>query len=356
MNIPSRTLSPEEFLEEADKGAVILDVRAPSEYEEGHITDAISWPLFSDDERSEIGTLYKQKSKVDAIEKGLEYIGPKMVDMARYGRNLYEAQTTNHPLLIHCWRGGMRSQSVAWLLRTSGVPAIVLDGGYKAFRSYARAQFDLPLNLAVIGGLTGSAKTEVIRELGKMERVIDLEGMAKHFGSAFGNLEGLKQPTSKQFSNDLYHVLRKMDAWGEEERPIWVENESRTIGKVNLPEPFYTQMINSSCYEMVRTEEDRVEHLVNMYGEIDTRLLAGAFKKISPKLGGQNAQEALTALDRQDLRSAARIALVYYDKTYTHGLSKRNNIKRESVDCRGLSPVACAQHLSQYLTNKICNA
>ena len=161
-------------------------------------------------------------------------------------------------------------------------PAIVLDGGYKAFRSWCKSTIRFAVKPCCYWWINRICKTEVIRELGQMERVIDLEGMAKHFGSAFGNLEGLKQPTSKQFSNDLYHVLRKMDAWGEEERPIWVENESRTIGKVNLPEPFYTQMINSPCYEMVRTEEDRVEHLVNMYGEIDTRLLAGAFKKSQP--------------------------------------------------------------------------
>lgn len=355
MNIPSRTFTPHEFLEEADKGAIILDVRAPLEYDEGHITGAISWPLFSDDERSEIGTLYKQKSQVDAIEKGFEIIGPKMVEMTRYGRNLFESQPHSHPLLVHCWRGGMRSQSVAWLLRSSGVPAIVLEGGYKAFRSFARSHYDKPINLAVLGGLTGSAKTEVIREFGDEERVIDLEGMARHFGSAFGNLEGHKQPTSKQFSNDLFHELWKMDAWGENSRPIWVENESRTIGKVNLPEPFYSQLVNSTCYEMLRTEDDRVNHLVNMYGDIDTTLLAGAFEKISPKIGGQNAQAALAALDEGDLHSAARIALVYYDKTYSYGLKKRINMKRETVDCKGLTPSACAQHLSQFLTNKISN-
>ena len=355
MNIPSRTFTPHEFLEEADKGAIILDVRAPLEYDEGHITGAISWPLFSDDERSEIGTLYKQKSQVDAIEKGFEIIGPKMVEMTRYGRNLFESQTHSHPLLVHCWRGGMRSQSVAWLLRSSGVPAIVLEGGYKAFRSFARSQFDKPLNLAVLGGFTGSAKTDVINELRKLEgeKVLDLEGMARHFGSAFGNLEQHDQPTSKQFSNDLYARLRELDAWGDCPRPIWVENESRTIGKVNLPEPFYGQIINSTCLEMLRTGEDRVDHLVNMYGDIDVSLLAGAFKKITPKLGGQHAATALDALEKGDLATAARIALVYCDKTYSHGLTKRGEVNRISVDCKGLAPSECAVHLSEFLSNYI---
>ena len=152
MVIPPRILEPNDFLNEAEKGGIILDVRAPSEYAEGHITGAKSWPLFSDDERAEIGTLYNQKSKNLAVEKGFEIIGPKMVDMARYANDLYMSTGTNRPLLIHCWRGGMRSQSVAWLLRTYGVPTIILDGGYKAYRSFARSQFDKPLNLAVLGG------------------------------------------------------------------------------------------------------------------------------------------------------------------------------------------------------------
>ena len=353
MVIPSRTLTTSGFLNEADKGGIVIDVRAPIEYAEDHIPGAISWPLFSDAERSVIGTLYKQKGKEKAIEKGFEIIGPKMAEMARYGRKLFESQTTKYPLLIHCWRGGMRSQSVAWLLRTASIPAIVLDGGYKAYKSHARSMYDKPLNLAILGGLTGSAKTDVIGELGKIkgERIVDLEGMAKHFGSAFGNLDGHEQPSSKQFSNLLFSRLREIDAWGENPRPIWVENESRTIGKVNLPEPFYTQMIKSTCFEMERTEDDRVNHLVQMYGDIDSSLLAGAFKRITPKIGLQNASQAQNALDQGDLATAAKIALVYYDKTYSHGLKKRTVFNRTPVNCKGLSPKDCAIHLSKFLTD-----
>ncbi len=355
MVIPPRTLRASEFLYEADKGGIVIDVRSPIEFSEDHIPGAVSWPLFLDSERSELGTIYKQKSKELAIEKGFEIIGPKMADMARYGRNLFEAQTNKLPLLIHCWRGGMRSQSVAWLMRTAGVPAIVLEGGYKAYKSYARTMYEKPLNLAILGGLTGSAKTDVIRELANIdgERTVNLEGMAKHFGSAFGNLEEHDQPSSKQFSNNLFARLRQIDAWGTHKRPIWVENESRTIGKVNLPEPFYSQMVKSPCFEMSRTDKDRVDHLVQMYGDIDVKLLSNAFKRITPKLGGANAKVALEALDGGDLHSAARIALVYYDKTYSHGLKKRSDVIREQIDCEGLTPLECAQHLNEYLTNYI---
>lgn len=364
MVIPPRILNPSEFIDASEKGGIILDVRSPSEFLEGHITGAISWPLFSDDERAQIGTLYKQKSREMAIDLGLELIGPRMAEMAKYGRGLFESQvdsegnTVRYSILVHCWRGGMRSESVAWLFRTAGIPAVVLEGGYKAFREFARTEFDRPINFAVLGGLTGSAKTETLSELAMIEgeTVIDLEGMAKHYGSAFGNLEEHAQPTTKQFSNDLFSVLRTANAWGnngDRLRPIWIENESRSIGSVVMPEPIFFQLIHSRCFEMLRTDKDRVRHLVGMYGDLDINLLALAFKKIAPKLGSDNATKALEALSHNDLATAASIALVYYDKTYAHGLTKRSEVLRTEVDCQNLSPKECSTHLSSFLTNFI---
>ena len=365
MVIHARTLPTSKFLIEADRGGVILDVRSPGEFESGHIKGAVSWPLFTNSERAEIGTLYKQKSREKAVDMGLGIIGPKMQEMAQWGRALFENQTapdgsaSRNSLLVHCWRGGMRSESVAWLLRTAGVPAVVLEGGYKAFRTHARAEFDRKIHFSVLGGLTGSAKTDTLIELSKIpgESVIDLEGMARHFGSAFGNLEEHSQPTTEQFSNDLFADLRSFNAWNDflphRTRPIWVENESRSIGIVDLPEPIFRQLIASRCFEMKRTDDDRIGHLVQMYGEIDNDLLASAFQRISPKLGGQNADDALAALSQGDLATAARIALVYYDKTYAHGLTKRDPALRTDVDCRQLTPAACALHLSSFLTDFI---
>lgn len=356
MVIPQRKLQPSEFLIESDRGGLMVDVRAPGEYEEGHITGAVSWPLFSDEERAEIGTLYKQQCREEAVLRGLELIGPRMKEMAEYGRKLYE-ENDNKPLLIYCWRGGMRSQSVGWLLRTAGVPAFIMDGGYKAFRSHARVLFDEPIDFVVLGGYTGSAKTDVLKEIDKLpgEDVIDLEGMAKHFGSAFGNLEGITQPTSKQFSNDLFHRLRSIGAWGDRDRPIWIENESRTIGRVDMPEPIFSQLLRSPCFEMQRTLKDRTSHLVSMYGDIDRSLLADAFSRISPKLGGQHANEAIESLNQGNIERAAEIALVYYDKTYMHGLEKRQETNRVEVDCRNLNPVDSAIYLSEFLNKYLQN-
>ncbi|MAU75885.1 MAG: tRNA 2-selenouridine(34) synthase MnmH [Crocinitomicaceae bacterium] len=363
MSIPSRTMSPEDFLFQVDKGSIVLDVRSPAEFLEGHIQGAISWPLFSNDERAQIGTLYKQRSREDAVDLGLDLIGPRMKEMAQYARHLFESQSSSdgskvrHALLIHCWRGGMRSESVAWLLRTAGIPSVVLEGGYKAFRTYARTQFDRRINFAVLGGLTGSAKTETLHELSKLpdESVIDLEGLARHFGSAFGNLDAHVQPTTQQFSNDLYAALRALNAWNDftpkRTRPIWIENESRSIGLVDLPEPIFSQIISSHCFEMMRTDDDRVHHLVKMYGEIDSELLTSAFKRIRLKLGAENASKAISSLQDGNLDIAARIALVYYDKTYAHGLKKRDVSLRTHVNCENLTPPECAQHLNACLTD-----
>lgn len=365
MIIPPRSLSSSQYINEAERGGIILDVRSPGEFDQGHILGALSWPLFSNSERAEIGTLYKQKSREKAVDLGLHIIGPKMMEMAQRGRSLFEGQTSSasspsrKPLLIYCWRGGMRSESVAWLLRTAGVPTVVLEGGYKAFRTYARSEFDRKIDFVVLGGLTGSAKTDTLLELSKIpgESVIDLEGIAKHYGSAFGNLGGRVQPTAEQFSNNLFSHLRSVNAWNDNSprrtRPIWVENESRSIGVVDMPEPIFSQLISSRCFEMNRTDKDRVNHLVHMYGDIDKELLASAFQRISPKLGGQNAKDALAALSQGDLATAARIALVYYDKTYAHGLTKRDLALRTDVDCRGLTPPECALYLSSCLTDFI---
>ena len=365
MVIPARTLSAEEFLLKADKGGIILDVRSPAEFLDGHITGAISWPLFSNEERAQIGLLFKRRSREDAVDLGLEIIGPRMKELAQYGRKLYESQTSSdgsvvrNSLFIYCWRGGMRSESIAWLLRTAGVPTIVLAGGYKAFRSYARSQFDRNIDFIVLGGMTGSAKTATLHELEKLpgESIVDLEGMARHFGSAFGNLSEHAQPTTQQFSNDLYADLRSLNAWNDysphRTRPIWIENESRSIGTVDLPEPIYGQLLSSRCFEMMRTTDDRVNHLVSMYGESDTHLLAASFKRIMPKLGGDNANAAIAALSEGKLDVAARIALVYYDKTYAHGLTKRDVSLRVEVNCEKLTPLMCAQHLHQFLTDFI---
>ena len=343
MAVPERKVGPEEFLAGAkESGALLLDARSPAEFADGHIPGARSFPLFDNAERAEIGTLYKQVGREQAVERGLEFIGPRMAQMVREAKALFAEHDGRRPIHLYCWRGGMRSGSMGWLFRTAGLPVVLLEGGYKAYKQMLPEYMARPWPLVRVGGYTGSAKTAVLQELAHAgEQVVDLEGLARHFGSAFGNLEGHPQPSSEHFRNLLAEALDGLDA----NRRIWVENESRRIGKVHLPEPFYQRMIACPALEMLRSADDRVDHLVDMYGAFDVALLRDAFEAIRAELGGQETEEALAALDVEDLAKAARIALAYYDRTYEHGLQKRAGDRRHPVDCAGVSLRDCAARL-----------
>lgn len=350
MPIPEHIMTPEEFLAAAERGGVVLDVRAPKEYAAGHLPGAVSFPLFTDEERARVGTAYKQESKQVAVDLGLELVGPKLRDMAARARALFEAQDTRTPLLVYCWRGGMRSGSVDWLLRTAEVPSARCQGGYKACRAVLRATFQTARPYVVLGGMTGTAKTDVIHALAdQKERTLDLEGMAHHFGSSFGNLDAHPQPSTEQFSNDLAWALRALDRDGHD-GPVWVENESRSIGWVQMPENFHKRLRSAPVLELERTEEDRIAHLLSMYGEADEEALVQAFERIRTKLGGQHANAAVAHVREGNLAEAARIALVYYDKTYRHGLDKREQMR--AVQALGLNPAdtadACRDAHSQW--------
>lgn len=332
-------MNAEAFLAAA-RESVVLDVRSPSEHAQGHLPGAISFPLFLDEERAVVGKTYKQVGQTEAIETGLGIVGSKLQALANRARELFAAQASPRPLLLYCWRGGMRSGSVDWLLRTAGIPTVLCDGGYKACRSHFNHVLEAPRPYVVVGGMTGSAKTEVLQALRNQEaQVLDLEGLAKHFGSAFGNLEAHAQPSTEQFTNLLAWQLMVLDGQASA-RPIWVENESRQIGRIHVPEMFHKQLREAPVLELERTEEDRVTHLLSMYGDASSEALIAAFERIRDKLGGQHAQAAVAHVKEGDLAAAARIALVYYDKTYRHGLDQRDLMR--AVDARGLTPDAVA--------------
>jgi tRNA 2-selenouridine synthase len=312
-------LEADEFLKQSLNG-VVLDVRSPAEFLSGHIPGAISFPLFTDEERKEVGPIYKQQGKESAIELGLEIVGPKLKFFVQQAREY----ATNRPLYLHCWRGGMRSNSMAWLLRTAGINVYTLTGGYKAYRKHLLSYLTNSFRLLVLGGETGSGKTEVIQALrDKKEQVIDLEALANHKGSSFGSIGQLQQPTTEQFTNLLFYELSKLDA----SKPIWVEDESRMIGTVNIPEEFFLQMSKAPLLVMQVPVAWRVTNLVKGYGEANKELLVSAFKRIQKKLGGQHLISALQALDENDLETAAVIALRYYDKAYRFGLQTKVNSK-----------------------------
>ncbi|MFM9944698.1 MAG: tRNA 2-selenouridine(34) synthase MnmH [Bacteroidia bacterium] len=310
------SLSVNDFLLASSQG-IILDVRSPGEYQHGHIPNAISFPIFTDEERAIVGTLYKQKGKTDAILKGLEIVGPKLKGLAEKALGL----SNGNPLNIHCWRGGMRSSSMAILLQTAGIECSILKGGYKAYRNYFLSEFEKPWNFKVIGGKTGSGKTRVLAELKRMgEQVIDLEALAHHKGSAFGRIGELPQPTSEQFGNNLYAALQTYSI----EKNIWVEDESHTIGTVFIPSEFYKNYRNSPLLVLDIPFDERLNYLMEIYGRFDASEIKEAFERITRKLGGQHVNAAIEMINTGDLKSAAAIALKYYDKTYVYGLENKD--------------------------------
>lgn len=334
----------------------LIDVRTPAEFAKGRIPHAHNIPLFSDDERAVVGTTYKQVGRHSAILEGLDIVGPKMRQLVEAAQEIVgEPVETPEPttsldegelpdLIVHCWRGGMRSGSVGWLYENFGWRVAVLEGGYKAYRTWALEMFERPWDLMTIGGRTGSAKTEVLHALDELgEQVVDLEGLANHRGSAFGALNLPDQPAQQTFENELALVLEGLDM----ERRIWVEDESRMIGYCAVPHEFMKRKGASPMVVLDVPLETRLDHLVSIYGEADLSGLAASFGAIEERLGHQRLDAALAALDDDDLRTAAYHALDYYDRAYDHGIAKRDADRVHTVETEGVDPVTTAKRLHQ---------
>jgi tRNA 2-selenouridine synthase len=303
----------------------ILDVRSPSEYAHAHMKNAHSLPLFSDEERKVVGTAYKQQGKQPAIKLGLNYFGVKMAKMVGEVEALLAAspEPNNKVVLVHCWRGGMRSAGVAWLLDLYGYTVYTLAGGYKAYRNWVLAQFTLPYKFKVLGGFTGSGKTETLHALQVLkEPIIDLEGLAHHKGSAFGNLGQPEQPSQEQFENLLAQLLFKISASAPD---IWVEDESRRIGLVNIPASLFEQMRKSKVYFLDIPFSERLQFILKGYGKFEKDKLMTAIMRIKKRLGGLETKTAINFIIEDDIESSFNVLLTYYDKLYLKGAYNREN-------------------------------
>jgi len=297
----------------------VIDVRSPSEFSQGHIPGAINTPLFGDAERKIVGTTYKQVNKEAAMYAGLEFAGKKLVKLAKEGEKI---AGKNKILLVYCWRGGMRSKSMVWLFETLGLTCFLLEGGYKSYRRFVREEFSKSLKLNVIGGCTGSGKTDILRHLKeKGEQVIDLEGQAHHKGSAFGALGESNQPSTEQFENELCEKLSTLDR----SRKVWIEDESRNVGKCVIPGELYTRMRESEMIFLDIPREKRANYLVKHYAEYKPDALKACVLKIQKKLGGDRTKEAIESIDKEDFYKTAMLTLYYYDKAYMHSLDKNHD-------------------------------
>ncbi|MBK8515201.1 MAG: tRNA 2-selenouridine(34) synthase MnmH [Saprospiraceae bacterium] len=336
-------LTTEDFLLRS-QNCLVLDVRSPGEFEHAHLPGAKSIPLFSDDERAVVGTVYKQNSREAAIKTGLDYFGPKMKEIIEEVEKLLKTGLfkDRQSVFVYCWRGGMRSAGVAWLLDLYGFKVHTMKGGYKSFRNWTLTQFEKKYPFRLIGGYTGSGKTFLLHQLiHKGYRVIDLEGLASHKGSAFGNIGMPDQPSQEMFENILaWELFKKSDT----NESIWMEDESQRIGAVNIPGSLWRTMLTSPVFFMEIPFEERLNFIVEEYGNLDRTRLTDAVFRIKKRLGGLEMQNAVNYLATGDIKDAFRILLKYYDKFYHKSLHKKPNwpdqVKQILCD-----EVNAAQHL-----------
>ncbi len=314
-----------EFLNLRDKGILVVDVRTPAEFSESHIPKAFNIPLFTDDERVIVGTKYKKSNREAAVMQGLDFVGPKLTSYIKALRK----QPNRKDVLIHCWRGGMRSSSMAWLFDLYGYNVKVLKGGYKAYRKHVISGFETKVPLIVVGGMTGSGKSEILHALkSKGKQIIDLEGIANHKGSAFGALGQDIQPTTSQFQNNLFEIWRLLDY----DKPIWIEDESANIGKVSLPKELFNQIRESKLVLIELDKEIRIKRLIIEYAIFSEDELIQSVNRISKRLGDKHTQLCIDAIKNKDYHLVADLTLNYYDKAYRNGLSKRDKDSISTIE------------------------
>lgn len=360
--MPVKQIDIEEFLKRSQE-LPVFDVRSPSEFAHAHIPGALSLPLFSDEQRKIIGTAYKQESRETAVNHGLNYFSDRMKIIpgeALNSLNNWEKKTKDSAgsssaatpgFLIHCWRGGMRSEAVAWLLSLYGYRVYILKGGYKAFRNWALQQFEKAYSIKVLGGFTGSGKTEILNEMRRRGKsIIDLEKLANHKGSAFGYLGEKPQPKQEMFENLLACELSKVNhscennysngnGYTQITKPeIWVEDESRNIGSLNIPGPFWAKMRSSRLFFLEIPFDSRLDFITSTYGVFQKDELTNSIKQIEKKLGGLQAKRAINFLLENKRKECFAILLQHYDKLYKKSLMKRENVELilQNVECEAV--------------------
>jgi tRNA 2-selenouridine synthase len=298
------------------KEAVFIDVRSPGEFAGDHILGAVNLPILTDEERHEVGLIYKQVCQKEAIEKGMEFYEKKIPAMTKFVEDFKDKT-----IVIYCWRGGMRSEVITTLFESLGFKTYQLKGGYKTYRALVLeklTEFKLKPKLIVLNGLTCTGKTALLQ---KLPNSIDLEGLAQHRGSLYGAV-GLKPRTQKMFDTLLLKQLKELN----NEKFIFIEGESRRIGNLMIPESLWKEMLKGTNVYVERDLPIRVKETVKEYFS-NEKMIEG-IKKVSESLwrviSKKKKEEMLQALENKEYEKAAEILLTdYYDPLYNHSLKKK---------------------------------
>ena len=317
----------------------VVDVRSELEFGQGHIRGAVNIPILNNIERVAVGTDYKNKGQAEAIRTGFRLVGPRFLEIINHADLVSGGKET----LVHCWRGGMRSSNFCQIVGMAKISTHQLKGGYKTYREKAQRSYQLPMRLRVIGGCTGSGKSQILRALAlRGEQILDLETLASHKGSVFGGLTLPPQPTTEQFQNDLFEEILKLDLT----RRVWIEDESLAVGKIFLPEDFWKQLSSAPVYQMDVEKNVRIQRLVDEYGLADKEAFLDAMTKIMKKLGGQNFKTAKQKLFDGDMHATIEILLNYYDKAYRTGLANKQERIKANLSWDGVDAAAFAGELA----------
>jgi tRNA 2-selenouridine synthase len=327
----------------------VIDARSPAEFALDHIPGAINCPVLNDEERRIVGTLYVQTGAFEARR-----IGGAMVaaNLARHLSTCFADKGPKWKPLVYCWRGGMRSGSMVTWLRLVGWDAQQLAGGYKSFRHHVVVQLEAlcaTLNLRIICGATGSAKTRVLQALAdRGEQVLDLEDYASHKGSLLGALPGRPQPSQKHFETLIATQLEAMDL----ERIIYVEGESARIGRLAVPGPLVARMRAARCIEIVASDAARLEYLLRDYAYLgdDAQNLSDRIAMLKALQGKERVQRWQQWALRGELRPLfAELMALHYDPHYERSQSRhfqawgnRQRVSTGDLSDSGIAAVAAA--------------
>ncbi len=318
---------------------LFIDMRSPAEFEHSTIPGAINLPLFSDEERAEVGIKYKQKGQKPAVLLGLEFFSPKL---PIYIKKIHKLRKKNR-IIIFCARGGMRSKAICDLCNCTGFHVFQLEGGYKAYRKFINsylADYSMKKPLYVLDGLTGVGKT---RLLNLLPNSLDLEGLASHRSSLLGSID-LKPVSQKMFDSLLFNKLRSLDS-----APfITIEGESRKVGFVQMPAILYKEILKGIHIEVTASMKKRVQYLKEDYTHVDPDEIKPRIKLLTKRLSNKDIDELNCKVDKKQYTEVIGILLEkYYDPLYKHTVDKKDY----SFDINNDEPKKAAKKVIEFIEN-----
>ena len=261
---------------------------------------------------------------MEFVANKIDDIVNNLINSLKYYKSNNNTKSEELTIKIYCARGGMRSNSIAWLLTKYHIKNITLNGGYKKYRKWTLESFKKNWDLVVVGGKTGTGKTKLLKILDENNyQIIDLEGLACHRGSTFGSLGMKQQPSNEKFENLIAEKLKSF----KKNNKIFVEAESANIGKCKIPHEFFNQMKTAERIEIIKSESNRLEELIKTYSIYKEQELIDAVMRIKKRLGPQRTKIAIESIKNKDWKSVCKSVLEYYDKCYEHEKIGKNNIK-----------------------------